>query len=251
MPLHGFPNCADCRLWSPSGRRELPSNRYAPAGPYAFKTLEGLFCEGHNATRLTPPDLVHSYGGYRSPGLQSYDLGVAHHIGDRRGIGELASSLGSTWSALHAHGMFQRRTAGPHALITLLRRDHPGLRALAQMIMPFVGLLTDQASPDRHRDAESQGRLCLRLQDRPDEAEIIARAMTARAIDQCGDRTSTSHAGGTPRIGGGRGHLPMQAMKAPPAHRGGRGLIQPTRSDRRTRDRQPQEDHRQILPTRT
>src|SRR5436190_22998702 len=48
----------------------------------------------------------------------------------------------------------------------------------------------------------------------------------------------------------GGGH-PEAGHGAPPAHRGGRGPIQTTRSDRRTRDRQPQEDHRQILPTRT
>jgi C-methyltransferase len=165
------------------------------------------------------------------------DLGVADRIGDQPvAISELAAACGVDQGALDrvlrlltAHGIFERQQGGyghtPSSL--LLRSDHPmTMRPFAQMMgLPFVwGSLTELKHSVRTGKPaigvmEAKGVFAY-LQDRPDEAEIFGRAMTAKASVDIGaviaayDFTSF---GRIADIGGGRGHLLRAVLEATPS----------------------------------
>jgi hypothetical protein len=164
------------------------------------------------------------------------DLGVADRIGDQPvAISELAASCGVDRDALDrvlrllaSHGIFERGPGGyghtPSSC--LLRSDHPmTMRPFAQMMgLPFVwGSLTElKHSVHTGKPAvevlEPEG-LWAYLRDRPDEAEIFGRAMTAKASVDVGaviaayDFTSF---GRIADIGGGRGHLLRAVLETTP-----------------------------------
>ncbi len=164
------------------------------------------------------------------------DLGVADHIGDQPvAISELAASCGVDQDALDrvlrllaSHGIFERGPGGyghtPSSC--LLRSDHPmTMRPFAQMMgLPFVwGSLTElkhavHTGKPAVEVLEPEG-LWAYLQDRPDEAEIFGRAMTAKASVDVGaviaayDFTSF---GRIADIGGGRGHLLRAVLETTP-----------------------------------
>jgi hypothetical protein len=163
-------------------------------------------------------------------------LGVADRIGDQPVvISELAASCGVDRDALDrvlrllaSHGMFERGPGGySHTPSSdLLRSDHPmTMRPFAQMMgLPFVwGSLTELKHAVRTGKPavevlEPKG-IWAYLQDRPDEAEIFGRAMTAKASVDVGaviaayDFTSF---GRIADIGGGRGHLLRAVLETTP-----------------------------------
>jgi C-methyltransferase len=167
-------------------------------------------------------------------------LGIADHIGEQPvRISELASSCGVDPDALDrvlrllsTHGIFQRehRSYGHTPSSLLLRSDHPmTMRAFAQMMgLPFTwGSLTEfKHSVLTGRPAvevlEPKGAFAY-LQDRPDEAEIFARAMTAKAIVDVKaviDAYDFTRCGQIADIGGGRGHLLRAILEAAPGAEG-------------------------------
>jgi C-methyltransferase len=168
------------------------------------------------------------------------DLGVADRIGDQPvPIGELASSCGADPGALDrvlrllaAHGIFERQHAHwSHTPSSrLLRSDDPTtMRPFAQMMgLPlFWGSLTEfKHSVQTGRPAaeilEPQGAWAY-LQDRPEEAEIFGRAMTAKASADVGAVVATydfSRFGRIADIGGGRGHLLRAILETAPGAQG-------------------------------
>ena len=126
------------------------------------------------------------------------ELGVADRIGDEPvPVKELAASCGVDSRALDrvlrlltTQGVFDRQDGGyGHAPSSLLLRDgHPmSMRAFGQM----MGLPLIWGSLQELRHAVETGKPAMEklepkgawayLQDRPDEADIFARAMTAKA----------------------------------------------------------------------
>ena len=154
-------------------------------------------------------------------------------------ISELAAACGVDLGALDrvlrlltTHGIFERQEGGYcHTPSShLLRSDHPmTMRPFAQMMgLPFVwGSLTELKHSVRTGKPaievmEPKGVFAY-LQDRPDEAAIFGRAMTAKASVDIGaviaayDFTSF---GRIADIGGGRGHLLRAVLEATPGANG-------------------------------
>jgi C-methyltransferase len=168
------------------------------------------------------------------------DLGVADRIGDQpMTISELASSCGADPDALDrvlrllaAHGIFE----GQHGSYShtpssrLLRSDDPmTMRPFAQMMgLPLLwGSLTEfkhsvQTGKPAAEILEPEGAWAY-LQDRPGEAEIFGRAMTAKASIDVGAVTAGYDFTRFRRIadiGGGRGHLLRAILEAAPGAEG-------------------------------
>jgi len=168
------------------------------------------------------------------------DLGVADRIGDQPvTISELASSCGADPDALDrvlrllaAHGIFE----GQHGSYShtpssrLLRSDDPmTMRPFAQMMgLPLLwGSLTEfkhsvQTGKPAAEILEPKGAWAY-LQDRPGEAEIFGRAMTAKASVDVGAVIAAydfTCFGRIADIGGGRGHLLRAILEAAPGAEG-------------------------------
>ena len=190
-----------------------------------------------------PPDIVWalSTAGFAARCLHVVaDLGVADRIGDQPVmIGELASSCGVDRDALDrvlrllaAHGIFQGLDGGyGHTPASrLLRGDHPmTMRPFAQMMgLPlFWGSLAEFEHSVRTGEPavealEPKGAWAY-LQDRPDEAEIFGRAMTAKSGLDVGAVIAAydfTRFGRIADIGGGRGHLLRAILEAAPGAEG-------------------------------
>jgi C-methyltransferase len=168
------------------------------------------------------------------------DLGVADLVADQPvAIGELASSSGADPDALDrvlrllaAHGIFERKDGSyVHTPPSrMLRSDQPmTMRPFAQMMgLPFAwGSLTEfKHSVLTGKPAveilEPHGAWAY-LQSRPEEAEIFARAMTAKAgadIAAVLDAYDFTRFGRIADIGGGRGHLLQAILAAVPGAEG-------------------------------
>jgi hypothetical protein len=150
------------------------------------------------------------------------ELGVADRIGDEPvPVEELAASCGVDSRALDrvlrlltTQGVFDRQDGGyGHAPSSLLLRDgHPmSMRAFGQMMGPPLiwGSLQElrhavETGKPAMEKLEPKGAWAY-LQDRPDEADIFARAMTAKAGAD---------------IAGARGHLLRAVLAAAPAAEG-------------------------------
>jgi hypothetical protein len=164
------------------------------------------------------------------------ELGVADRISDEPvSVDELAQSCQVDSSALDrvlrllsTHGVFDRRDAGyGHTPVSrLLRDDHPtSMRAFAQMMgldgiwgsLQQLRYSVETAKPGMEK-LEPKGAWAY-LQDRPDEAEIFARAMTAKAGADITAVLATYDFTPFHRIadiGGGRGHLLRAVLNAAP-----------------------------------
>ena len=168
------------------------------------------------------------------------ELGVADRIGDEPvPVQELAGSCGVDGAALDrvlrlltTRGVFERQNGGyGHTPSSrLLRDDHPkSMRAHGQM----MGLPLNWVSLQELRYAVETGKPATEklypegawayLQDRPDEAAIFARAMTAVSGADIAAVLSAYDFTGFTRIadiGGGRGHLLQAVLAAAPAAEG-------------------------------
>jgi hypothetical protein len=168
------------------------------------------------------------------------DLGVADRIGDEPvPVGELArscrvdpSALDRVLRLLSTHGVFDRRDDGyGHTPVSrLLREDHPqSMRAFARM----MGLDGIWGSLHQLRYAVETGRPGMEklepagawayMQARPEEAEIFARAMTAKAGADIAAVLTTYDFTPFHRIAdiaGGRGHLLRAVLEAAPKAEG-------------------------------
>jgi O-methyltransferase len=168
------------------------------------------------------------------------ELGVADRIGDEpMPVEELAASCGVDSRALDrvlrlltTQGVFDRQDDGyrhtPSSL--LLRDDHPmSMRAFGQM----MGLPLIWGSLQELRHAVETGKPAMEklepkgawayLQDRPDEADIFARAMTAKAGADIAAVLAVYDFTRFKRIAdiaGGRGHLLRAILAAAPAAEG-------------------------------
>lgn len=164
------------------------------------------------------------------------ELGVADGIGDEPvRVDELASHIGADPNALDrvlsllaAHGIFARTgRAYTHTPASrLLRSDHPmSLRAFPRMNgLPFISQTFSNLEHSIRTGApaiesvEPRG-LWGYLQDRPDEAQIFAQAMAARAA---GDTAAVlaaydfSDLATIADIGGGSGHLVKAVLETAP-----------------------------------
>jgi C-methyltransferase len=190
-----------------------------------------------------PPDIVWGLAtaGFAARCLHVIaDLGVADRIGDKPvTVSELASSHGADPDALDrvlrllaAHGIFegQHGSYGHTPASRLLRSDHPmTMRPFAQMMgLPLTwGSLTGfkhsvQTGRPAIETLEPKGAWTY-LQDRPDEAEIFGRAMTAKAGADVGAVIAAydfTRFGRIADIGGGRGHLLRAILEAAPGAHG-------------------------------
>lgn len=186
-----------------------------------------------------PPDVVWALAtaGFAARCLHVVaDLGVADRVGDQPVmVSELASSCGVDPDALDrvlrllaAHGIFEGQNGSyRHTLASrLLRSEDPmTMRPFAQMLgLPlFWGSLADlEHSVRTGRPAvevlEPKG-VWAYLQDRPDEAEVFGRAMTAKAgfdVAAVIAAYDFTRFGRIADIGGGRGHLLRAILEATP-----------------------------------
>ena len=168
------------------------------------------------------------------------ELGVADHVGDEPvPVQQLAGSCGVDSGALDrvlrllsTQGVFDHQDGGYGHTPTsqLLRDDHPrSMRAHARM----MGLPLTWDSLAELRYAVETGRPAAEkldpkgawayLQDRPDEAAVFARAMTAVARAEIAAVVTAYDFTGLARvadIGGGRGHLLRAVLDAAPAAEG-------------------------------
>ena len=191
----------------------------------------------------SPPDAVWALAtaGYAARCLHVVsDLGVADRIGDHPvTISELATSCGADPDALDrvlrllaAHGIF----AGQHGSYShtpssrLLRSDDQmSMRPFAQL----MGLPLSWGSLGEFKHSVQTGKPAVEilepkgvwayLQDRPDEAQIFARAMTAKAsvdVDAVIAAYDFTRFGRIADIGGGRGHLLRAILESAPGAEG-------------------------------
>jgi O-methyltransferase domain len=198
---------------------------------------------GYSSQPPSPPDAVWALAtaGFAARCLHVIsDLGVADCIGNQPvTISELASSCGADPDALDrvlrllaAHGIF----TGQHGSYShtpssrLLRsNDQMTLRPFAQpMGLPLSwGSLTEfkhsvQTGKPAVEILEPDG-VWAYLQDRPDEAQIFRRAMTAKASVDVGGVIAAydfTRFGRIADIGGGRGHLLRAILEAAPGAEG-------------------------------
>jgi C-methyltransferase len=168
------------------------------------------------------------------------DLGVADRIGDQPvTISELASSCGADPDALDrvlrllaSQGIFagQQGSYSHTPSSRLLRSDDPmTMRPFVQMMgMPLCwGSLTEfkhsvQTGKPAIEILEPRGTWAY-LQDRPEEAQIFGRAMTAKASVDVGAVIAAydfTRFGRIADIGGGRGHLLRAILEAAPGAEG-------------------------------
>jgi C-methyltransferase len=190
-----------------------------------------------------PPDAIKalSTAGFAARCLHVVaDLGVADRIGDQPvTISELASSCAADPDALDrvlrllaAHGIFewQHGSYSHTPSSRLLRSDDPmTMRPFAQMMgLPlYWGSLAEfkhsvQTGKPAVEILEPAG-LWAYLQERPGEAEICGRAMTARASVDVGAVIAAYDFTRFRRIadiGGGRGHLLRAILEAAPGAEG-------------------------------
>jgi C-methyltransferase len=192
--------------------------------PTARETLWAL------STALVPARCLHA----------AADLGIADRIDDLPvPVHDLAAAANVDPDALDrilrllaAHGVFHRHTGGfGHSPASrLLRSDHPmSMRpfvAMAAMPMMWGSLTQLQRSVHTGRPAlealEPDG-LWAYLRDRPAEAAVFARAMTAKASGEIAAVLATydfSRFATIADIGGGRGHLLRAVLEATPTARG-------------------------------
>jgi len=168
------------------------------------------------------------------------ELGVADRISDGPvSVNELAASCDVDPSALDrvlrllsTHGVFDRQDGGyGHTVVSrLLREDHPtSMRAFARMMgldgiwgsLQQLRYSVETGKPGMEK-LEPKGAWAY-LQDRPDESEIFARAMTAKAgadvtaVLAVYDFTAFHRIAD---IGGGRGHLLRAILDATPEAEG-------------------------------
>jgi len=200
----------------------------------------GIYPGGDMSPEQPSPDIVWalSTAGFAARCLHVVaDLGVADRIGDQPVlISELAVSCGADPDALDrvlrlltTHGIFEQQQGGyAHSPSSrLLRSDHPmTMRPFAQMMgLPFIwGSLAELQHSVRTGEPaievlEPKGVFAY-LQDRPDEAEIFGRAMTAKASLDVGAVVSVYDFTRFRRIadiGGGRGHLLRAILTATPS----------------------------------
>jgi hypothetical protein len=190
-----------------------------------------------------PPDAVWalSTAGFAARCLHVVaDLGVADRIGDQPvTITELASSCGADPDALDrvlrllaSQGIFARRQGSySHTPSSrLLRSDDPmTMRPFVQMMgLPLCwGSLSEfKHSVQTGKPAVEildPGGIWAYLQDRPDEAQIFGRAMTAKASVDVGAVIAAydfTRFGRIADIGGGRGHLLRAILEAAPGVEG-------------------------------
>jgi predicted enzyme related to lactoylglutathione lyase len=168
------------------------------------------------------------------------DLGIADRIDDLPvPVHHLAAAadvdsdaLDRVLRLLAAHGVFHQHTGGfGHSPASrLLRSDHPMsmLPFVAMAAMPMMwGSLTElKRSVRTGRPAlealEPDG-LWAYLRDRPDEAAVFARAMTAKASGEIAAVLASYDFSGFATIadiGGGRGHLLQAVLDATPSATG-------------------------------
>jgi C-methyltransferase len=168
------------------------------------------------------------------------DLGVADRIGDSPvPVTDLADSCAVKADALDrvlrllaAHGVFEKQDGGyGHTLSSrLLRTDHPRtMRAFPQMMgLPLIwGSLTELEYSVRNGTPgldilEPKG-IWAYLQAHPGEADIFARAMTAKAAAEVAAVLDVYDFTGLKTIadiGGGRGHLLRAVLDTAPESRG-------------------------------
>ena len=198
---------------------------------------------GSMSQQQLPPDAVKALAtaGFAARCLHVVaDLGVADRIGDQPvTISELASSCAADPDALDrvlrllaAHGIFewQHGSYSHTPSSRLLRSDAPmTMRPFAQMMgLPlYWGSLAEfkhsvQTGKPAVEILEPAG-LWAYLQERPDEAQICGRAMTARASVDVGAVIAAydfTRFGRIADIGGGRGHLLRAILEAAPGAEG-------------------------------
>ena len=199
--------------------------------------------EADTVSQLEPHEAVWalSTAGFAARCLQVVsELGVADRIGDEPvPVEELAAACGVDGRALDrvlrlltTQGVFDCRAGryGHTASSRLLRDDHPtSMRAFGQM----MGLPLIWGSLQELRYAVETGRPAAEkqdprgawayLQDRPDEAAVFARAMTAKAGADIAAVLAVydfTRFGRIADIAGGRGHLLRAVLAAAPAANG-------------------------------
>jgi hypothetical protein len=168
------------------------------------------------------------------------ELGVADHIDDQsvpvaqlaRRVGADEDALDRMLSLLAAHGIFERD--GDRYVHTpasrLLRTDHPmSMRAFPQMnglpvfTTAFANLEHSVRTGAPAIETVDPGGLWAYLDDHPDEAQIFAGAMTARAKGDIAVVLAAYDFGSfelIADIAGGRGHLLEAVLDATPRTRG-------------------------------
>jgi C-methyltransferase len=192
---------------------------------------------------MTPHENIQALisGGFAARCIQVVsDLGVADHIGDQPApVEELAAACGAKPDALDrvlrflaAYGLFERQEGGyDHTPSSrLLRSDHPmTMRPLARL----TGLPVHRESLAQLQHSVMTGAPGVEilepagfwayLSDRPDEAEIFGRAMTAKAgadVAAVSDAYDFNRFNTIADIGGGRGHLLRAILDSAPSAKG-------------------------------